>query len=127
MPSQAAEACAPDGGSLPKSAKLMEVTRDDFNPCLESPDRFSESANLMVNIGLRLQRRRVQLYVTGANRVNVHSIHTSLNQWKRSTANFDHSGRQGTHTIAASWLVPWGVRVSGHGVGCKPGEGTIPS
>jgi len=54
MTPEAAETCKPDEGPLPRLEKLTEVTCADFHPFTGSADRFSESANLMVNIGLML-------------------------------------------------------------------------
>ena len=88
MPSKVAEACAPDSGPL---VNLTEATCTVLQSCLESPDRLNESANLMVNTGLRLRRRRAQLFVTGVNRVNLHSIYTLSWRWKQSAANFGRS------------------------------------
>jgi len=56
MPSRAEETCATDNTRPPKPA---EVTCVDPHSCcaVESAERFSERANLMVNIGLTLQKR----------------------------------------------------------------------
>ena len=54
MPSRAAETCIVGGGPV---LKLREVGSGGFHLCAsESTDRFSESANLMVNMGLTLQK-----------------------------------------------------------------------
>jgi len=52
------ETCAPDERPPPNLAELNRD--DDFHSVPESADRLSESANLVVNMGLILQRRLVQ-------------------------------------------------------------------
>jgi len=55
-----------------------EPNGTDPNTRPDSADRFSESANRMVNTGLMLRRRRVQPLVTGTDGVGLHRVHTSL-------------------------------------------------
>ena len=45
--------------------KLAELKRFDSHSCPGSADRFSEIANRMVNMGLMLCRKQVQLFVPG--------------------------------------------------------------
>jgi len=60
MSSQMTEARASGGGP----AKLTKLTDLDFRPrALLSAVRLSETTNLMVNMGFRLQRRWVWLLV----------------------------------------------------------------
>jgi len=54
MLSQTVDTCVVDKGPLPKLAELKPF---DSHSCPESADRFSEIANRMVNIGLRLEMK----------------------------------------------------------------------
>ena len=68
IPSRTSRAREPDG--VPP-LYLIELTPVDCHSCPESADRFSESANLIVNTGLMLGRRRVQMFGAGTDGVNV--------------------------------------------------------
>jgi len=56
MLSRTAKTCVPGGELLAKSTELKCIDRQSCPPS-GSADRFSETANLMVNMGVRLQTK----------------------------------------------------------------------